>query len=122
MFGKRDALVRWSNSADMSNQVACVEFDLDLVPGFADLHAASDPGERHRITERVQRDVALDIHRALMQTIHFGNPRRQGFELHALDCEQLTRYGADVFLVSRVDLVAPLTRLVVQIGPTRSEE
>src|SRR5450432_3778607 len=102
----------------MSNQVSRIEFDLDLVPGVADLHPASDPGERHRVTQRVYCNVALTIHRALQQTVHFGNPHRQWFESRTLDCEQFTRYSANVFLVSRVDLVAPLTRLVVQILPT----
>src|ERR1700733_5727256 len=102
----------------MSNQVSRIEFDLDLVPGFADLHPAYDPAKWHRVTQRVHCNVALAIHCALKQTVHFGNPHRQGFEAHALDCEQFTRYSANVFLVSRIDLVAPLTRLVVQILPT----
>src|SRR3974390_540755 len=32
--------------------------------------------------------------------------------------EQLSRNGADMFLVSRVDLIAPLTRPLIQILPT----
>ena len=38
--------------------------------------------------------------------------------MHALEGEQLARNGADMFLVSRVDFVAPLARLLVQILPT----
>jgi hypothetical protein len=53
-----------------------------------------------------------------MQTIHFRNPGRQRFEMHALHCEQFARHRADMLLVSRVDLVAPLARLLVQIFPT----
>jgi hypothetical protein len=53
-----------------------------------------------------------------MQAVHFGNPRRQRFQMQALDRKQLARHGADMFLVGRVDLIAPLARLVVQLVPT----
>jgi len=52
-----------------------------------------------------------------MQPVHFGNPRRQRFQAQALHREQFARHGADMLLVSRVDLVAPLARLLVQIFP-----
>ncbi len=52
-----------------------------------------------------------------MQTIHFRNPRRQRFQMHAFDGEQFARDGADMFLVSRVDAVAPLACLLIQIVP-----
>jgi hypothetical protein len=32
-------------------------------------------------------NVSFHVHRALMQAIHFGNPRRQRFEMHALHRE-----------------------------------
>jgi hypothetical protein len=38
--------------------------------------------------------------------------------MHAFDCEELARHGAAMFLVSRVDAVAPLPRLLIQIAPT----
>src|ERR1035441_4772350 len=38
--------------------------------------------------------------------------------MQALDRKQFARHGADMFLIGRVDLIAPLTRLVVQIVPT----
>jgi hypothetical protein len=38
--------------------------------------------------------------------------------MQPLDCEQLTGNRADMFLVSRVNLVAPLPRPLIQILPT----
>src|SRR5882672_3743066 len=38
--------------------------------------------------------------------------------MQPLHREQLSRNRADVFLVSRVDLIAPLPRLLIQILPT----
>src|ERR1035438_768881 len=118
MFGESDPLVRRSHRADMRDQVARIEFDHDLVPGFADLYVPANPGDRNRIAKRVHRHVPLHVHRALMQTVHFGNPRRQRFEMQALDREQFAGHGADMFLIGRVDLIAPLARLVVQLVPT----
>src|SRR6266849_2420972 len=37
--------------------------------------------------------------------------------MQALDCIEFARHGADMFLVSRVDAVAPLARLLIQILP-----
>jgi hypothetical protein len=31
--------------------------------------------ERNRVANRVHRDVSFHVHRALVQAIHFGNPR-----------------------------------------------
>ena len=118
MFGQSDPLVRGSHRADMRDQVARIQFDHDLVPGLADFHAPSDPGDRNRIAQGVHRNVSFHVYRALMQAVHFGNPCRQRFEMQALDRKQFARHGADIFLVSRVDFIAPLTRLVVQIVPT----
>ena len=53
-----------------------------------------------------------------MQPVDFRNPRRQRLQMQPLDREQLARHRADMFLVSRVDLVAPLPRLLIQILPT----
>ena len=60
----------------------------------------------------MQRHIAFDIHHALMQPVDFRNPRRQRLQMQPLDREQLARHGADMFLVSRVDPVAPLPRLL----------
>src|SRR5438045_5203714 len=38
--------------------------------------------------------------------------------MQSLDCEQLTRNRANMFLVSRVDFIAPLPRPLIQILPT----
>src|SRR5215472_17355300 len=38
--------------------------------------------------------------------------------MQPLDCKQLARHRADMFLVSRVDLIAPLPRTLIQIFPT----
>ena len=53
-----------------------------------------------------------------MQPIDFRNPRRQRFQMQSLDREQFARHRADMFLVSRVDFVAPLPRLLIQVLPT----
>src|SRR5580704_11007829 len=37
--------------------------------------------------------------------------------MQALDCIEFARHGADMFLVSRVDAVAPLASLLIQILP-----
>ena len=42
---------------------------------------------------------------------------RQWPQVHPLDGEQLAGYGADMFLVGRVDAVTPLPRLLIQILP-----
>src|SRR5205814_7335740 len=90
----------------------------ERVSRLANLHAKPDPGDRNRVTNRVHRDVSFYVHRALMQAIHFGNPRWGRLEMHAIHREQFARHGADMFFVRRVDFVAPLTRLLVQIVPT----
>jgi len=38
--------------------------------------------------------------------------------MQTLDREQFPRHRADMFLVSRVDLIAPLPRPLIQILPT----
>jgi hypothetical protein len=92
--------------------------NLDLVLGLAHLHAAADPIHRDRIAVAVQRDIPFDIDQPLMQPVDFRNPCRQRFQMQPLDREQLTRNRADMFLVSGVDLVAPLPRPLIQILPT----
>ena len=117
MFRQRDPLLLRGESADMRDNVPRVQFDLDLVPGLAHLHPPPDPGHRNRVANGVYRYVAFHIHRALMQTIHFRNPRRQSFQMQPLHRVELARDSADVFLVGRIDTVAPLPRLLVQIAP-----
>ena len=115
------SMTRWCSASAMRavrDQVAGVQLNLDLVPGLAHLHAAADPVHRHRVAVGVHRDIAFHIHQALMQPVDFRNPRRQRFQMQPLDREQLARHRADMFLVSRVDLVAPLPRLLIQILPT----
>src|ERR1019366_9169696 len=77
-----------------------------------------DARHRNGVADGVHRDISLHVYCAWMQAIHFGNPRRQRFEMHALDREQFARHGPDMFLVSRVDAVAPLARLLIQVLPT----
>ena len=38
--------VRAAGDAHVTDEVACIELDHDFVPGFADLHAVSDPDRR----------------------------------------------------------------------------
>jgi len=65
----------------MRDDVARVQFDLELVPRLANLHAAPDPGDRHRVANGVHRDVSFHVHRARMQAIRLGNPRRQRLQV-----------------------------------------
>ena len=118
VLAERDTLVLGFGDAPVRHQAAGVELNLDLVLGLAHLHAAADPVHWNRIAVAVQRDIPFDIHQALMQPVDFRNPRRQRLQMQPLDCVQLTRNRADVFLVSRVDLIAPLPRPLIQILPT----
>src|SRR6266478_562830 len=118
MCGQRDPLRLWSHGADMGDEVTRIELDLDLVLGLANLHPPPNPGNRNGVANGVHGHVSFYVHRAWMQPINGGNPRRQWLEMRALDREQFARHGADMFLVGRVDAVAPLPRLLIQIVPT----
>jgi hypothetical protein len=115
---QHDSLLLSFGDAPVSDQAADIELNLDLVLSLAYLHTAADPIHRHRIAVTVQRDISFDIDHALLQPVDFGNPRRQRFQMQALDGEQLTGNRADMFFVSRVDLVAPLPRPLIQVLPT----
>src|SRR6266705_2932315 len=67
----------------MCDEMARIQFDVDLVSGLAHFHAPPNPGDRDRVANGVHRNVSFHVHGALMQTIDFGNPRRQWFQLHA---------------------------------------
>src|SRR5437764_7955165 len=118
MLGQHHSLVLGFGNAPMRDQAAGIELNLDLVLGLAYLHAAADPVHRNRVPVAVQRDIPFDIDQSLMQPVDFRNPHRQWFQVQSLDGEQLARNRADVFLVSRVDFVAPLPCPLVQILPT----
>src|SRR5207247_9263286 len=66
----------------------------------------------------VQCDVSFHIHDAVMKPVDLGNPDRQRLQVCPFDSEQLARNGADVFLVGRIDAIAPLSGLEVEIVPT----
>lgn len=53
----RDALV--------SDDIAHIELNLDLVLGFPDLHATTDPGHGHRVAVAVQGHIAFNVHRII---------------------------------------------------------
>src|SRR5664279_2695329 len=118
MLGQQDSLLLGFGDAPVRDQAAGIELNLDLVLGLAYLHAPADPVHRDRIAVAVQRDISFDIHQALLQPVDFRNPCRQRFQMQPLDCKQLSRNRADMFLVSRVDLIAPLPRPLIQILPT----
>ena len=118
VLGQQHSLVLGFGDAAMRDQAPGVELNLDLVPGLAHLHAAADPVHRDRIPIAVQRHISFDIDQALMQPVDFRNPRRQRLQVQPFDGVQLTRNRADVLLVSRVDLIAPLPRPLIQILPT----
>src|SRR5450755_93689 len=118
MLGQHDSLLLGFGDAPVSDQAAGIELNLDLVLSLAHLHAAADPIHRDRIAVAVQRHIPFDIDQPLLQPVDFWNPRRQRLQMQPLDGEQLTRNRADMFLVSRVDLIAPLPRPLIQILPT----
>ena len=64
--GERDALMERRHRALMRDDVARVQLDLQLVPRLANLHAAPDPGDRHRVANGVHRGVSFHVHRARM--------------------------------------------------------
>ena len=74
MRGERDALRKRRHCTRMRDDMARIHFDLDLVPCLTHLYPMPDPGDWHRVANRVHRNVAFHVHRALMQTIHFRNP------------------------------------------------
>jgi hypothetical protein len=77
VLGQCDALILDIGDPLMSDAAARIELNVDLVFGFADLHAAADPGGGNREPIGVQRDVALGIDRALLDPVDFRNPDRQ---------------------------------------------
>ena len=87
MGGERDPLLQRRQRALMGDDVALVEFDFQFVPRLANLRATHDPGDRHRVTNGVHRDVAFHVHRALVQTVRLGNPRRQRLQVQPFDRE-----------------------------------
>ena len=91
MRGERDPLLLWSQGANMRDQVARIQFDLDLALGLAHFHPPPDPRDGNRVANGMQGDISFHVHRALMQTIHFRNPRRQRFQMQPLDGEQFAR-------------------------------
>src|SRR2546430_11068130 len=62
--------------------------------------------------------ITFDIHRALVQTIDFGDPGGQRLQMPLLEGKQLARNGADVFFIGGVDPLAPLPSLPIQVWPT----
>src|SRR5580698_2392503 len=118
MFDQRYSLLLGFGDAPVSDQAAGIELDLDLVLSLAYLHAAADPVYWNRIAVAVQRHIPFDIDQALLQPVDLRNPRRQRFQMQSLDCEQLTGNRADMFLVCRVDLIAPLPCPLIPILPT----
>ena len=57
MLGFGDAPVR--------DQAARIQLNLDLVPGFAHLHTASDPFQRNRVAVGADCDIAFYIHQTI---------------------------------------------------------
>ena len=102
----------------MGDDVSWIELDFEFVLGLADFNASSDPGDRNRVTAGVQGDVAFDINDAFMQPVDFRNPNRQRFQMQSFDGEQLAWNRAEMFLVRAIDAIAPLARLLIQVGPT----
>ena len=118
MLSQHHSLVLGFGNAPVRHQSAGIELNLDLVSGLAHLYAAADPVHRDRVAVAVQRHIPFDIDQALLQPVDLRNPRRQRLQMQPLDGEQFTGNRADMFLVSRVDLIAPLTRPLIQILPT----
>ena len=75
--------------ARVRDDAAGVEFDLDLLACFANLHAAADKSRGNRVAIGVQRHVAFGIDDALMQPVDFRNPRRQWFQVQSFDRDRV---------------------------------
>ena len=87
MLREHDSLVLGFGDAPVRHQAAGIELNLDLVPGLAHLHAAADPVHRNRIAVGVERDIAFDVHHALVQPVDLGNPGRQRLQVQPLHRE-----------------------------------
>jgi len=77
VFGQSDALLLWRGNAAVGHDVAQIELDFDAVFGFADLDSAADPGDRHGVPIRLQRDVSFHVDDPLMNPVYLGNPEGQ---------------------------------------------
>ena len=118
VFGQSDALLLWRSNAAVGHDVAQIELDFDGVFGFADLDSAADPGDRHGVPIRLQRDVSFHVDDPLMNPVYLGNPEGQRLEMCPFDSKQLARNCADMLLVGRIDAIAPLAGLKIEILPT----
>ena len=118
VFEQSDALLSGFGNAAVGDDTAEIELDFDLIFGFAHLDTATNPGDWHGIAIRVQRDVSFHIHDALMKPVYLGNPGGQRFQMRLFGGKQLARNGAEMFFVCRIDAIAPLARLKIQIVPT----
>ena len=85
--GQHDPLILGVGDPGVGDQVAGVALNLDLVLGLAHLHAAADPVHRNRVAVGVERDIAFDVHHALMQPVDLGNPGRQRLQVQPLHRE-----------------------------------
>src|SRR5207248_4452651 len=93
MGAERDALILFVGDALVGHDVTRIELDLDLVLGFPNLHATTDPGHRDGVAVAVQGHITFDIHRALVQTIDFGDPGGQRLQMPLLEGKPLARDG-----------------------------
>ena len=118
MLRQHHALVLGLGDPLVGYQAAGIELDLHLVFAFAHLDAATDPGDGNGVAITVQGYIAFHVDHAFVQAIDFRDPDRQWAQMVLLQRKQLARHGADVFLVGRVDAIAPLPGLLVQILPT----
>src|SRR5256886_7032760 len=64
MGAERDALILFVGDALVGHDVTRIELDLDLVLGFPNLHATTDPGHRDGVAVAVQGHITFDIHRS----------------------------------------------------------
>ncbi len=113
-----DALILGVDDAGVGDDVSGIELDLDRVWGFAHFDPAADPGHGSGVAVGVESDVAFNVDRARVEPVNGGDPGRQRDQMRSFDGEQFPGNGADMFLVSSVDAVAPLAGLEVQILPT----
>src|ERR1700739_824814 len=113
MRSQSDTLRLGFSNMIVDHHVWGIELDLDFAAGFADLDAAAGPGVRDRVAVGMQGDITFDVDDALMKAVDLWNPGRQWLQAGLFQGKEFARNGVEVFLVSGVDAVTPLTGLPV---------
>jgi len=93
--------------------------DVDLILRFPDLELPADQQPGHRVPVSMDGDVAFDIDQTVMERVDLRDEQRQGLEMGPFRGEELPRAPMQMVLIRGVHLVAPRTRLGIEIGEIR---